>query len=204
MTTQLETKYKVQSLERGLSILRALRVSNAPVRNQDLVNRTGLPKATVSRLLNTLTALECVRRIDQGSYVLDHASGRSGRAMIGSLRLQQYRKLFVGAPGPVYLEAVAGGQRVPVYRWSGSCGPLSNGCIAAIGPAEHRGADGGDYWDADTATWWSWMTFHLGGVGAFVLTVQVPQRTAPASEQLDGAHALLERAIAAMTLGEMQ
>eukprot|EP01041_Mallomonas_annulata_P015472 gene15472-32704_t len=198
MTTQLETKYKVQSLERGLSILRELRASNAPVRNHDLVNRTRLPKATVSRLLNTLTALGCVRRIDLGSYVLDHASGRSGRAMVGSLELKRYLELFRNAPGPVYLEAVVSGKRIPVYRWFGSCGPLANGCIAEMPPAGCRDESSGDFWAADARKWWSWLDFHIEGVGAFVLTVQVSQQTAPKTQQLADARALLQRAIEAI------
>jgi hypothetical protein len=204
MTTQQETKYKVQSLERGLLILRELRASNAPVRNQDLVKRTQLPKATVSRLLNTLTALGCVRRIDQGSYVLDHASGRSGRAMISSLGLEKYAELLSVAPGPVYLEALVGGHRMPVYRWAGTCGPLVNGYLEVLGPEEHRSAESGDYWDESLGTWWAWIGFQLHTIGHFSLAMQVAQSTAPTRAQIEDATTLLNRAAKAMIQNELQ
>jgi hypothetical protein len=38
------------SLTRGLEILRAFTADDATLGNQDLIERTGLPKATVSRL----------------------------------------------------------------------------------------------------------------------------------------------------------
>jgi DNA-binding IclR family transcriptional regulator len=45
------------SLTRGLEILRAFTVDDATLGNQDLIERTGLPKATVSRLTSTLVGL---------------------------------------------------------------------------------------------------------------------------------------------------
>lgn len=45
------------SLTRGLDILRAFTASDATLGNQDLIDRTGLPKATVSRLTSTLVGL---------------------------------------------------------------------------------------------------------------------------------------------------
>lgn len=45
------------SLTRGLDILRAFTVSDTTLGNQDLIDRTGLPKATVSRLTSTLVGL---------------------------------------------------------------------------------------------------------------------------------------------------
>ena len=114
--------YKVKSLERGLAILRAVRDADGPVRNRDIVAGTGLPKATVSRLMHTLTAMGYLRRIDQGSYALGEASARSGRAMLDGLRLQRYAPYFhnlLGEPGAfVCLEARIADSMVPVFRWS--------------------------------------------------------------------------------------
>lgn len=45
------------SLTRGLAILRAFSAADATLGNQDLIRRTGLPKATVSRLTATLLGL---------------------------------------------------------------------------------------------------------------------------------------------------
>lgn len=46
-----------QSLARGLSVLRAFRAGDGPLGNQELAQRTGLSKATVSRLTFTLSQL---------------------------------------------------------------------------------------------------------------------------------------------------
>jgi hypothetical protein len=116
------TTYKVNSLERGLAILRVVREGEGPVRNQDVVVHTRLPKATVSRLMHTLTAMGYLRRIDQGSYVLGEASARSGRAMLDGLRLQRYaadlQDLLAEPDALVWLEARIAGRMVPVFRWS--------------------------------------------------------------------------------------
>lgn len=45
------------SLTRGLDILRAFTADDASLGNQDLIERTGLPKATISRLTSTLMSL---------------------------------------------------------------------------------------------------------------------------------------------------
>jgi DNA-binding transcriptional ArsR family regulator len=194
-----ETKYKVQSLERGLAILRELRTANGPVRNQELVARTQLPKATVSRLLSTLSELGYVRRIDQGSYVLAHASSRTGQNMLSGLGLAQYGHLFVDAPGPVYLEAWMAGGFVPVYRWAGHCaGPIANGGSPPAGSAER--AEQGSHWDADTETWCAWSALPRSGVGRFALKLQVAAPSPPAAERLAAAHQLLDAAMRSMLL----
>lgn len=195
-----QTKYKVQSLERGLSLLRELRAADAPVRNNDLVARTGLPKATVSRLLNTLGALGYVRRIDQGSYVLANGSTRSGRAMLGALGLERCDALFAGAAGPVVLEALVAQEWVPVYRWSGSfAAAVPNAEPLALAPAARlSGAGDGESWDAESATWWAWTRLHVEGVGAFLLTLQSARRCAPAPAAAAAIRALLHQAAKAL------
>lgn len=47
----------ITALARGLDVLRAFRPSDGPLGNQELAARTGLPKATVSRLTYTLAKL---------------------------------------------------------------------------------------------------------------------------------------------------
>jgi DNA-binding IclR family transcriptional regulator len=47
----------VTALARGLEVLRAFRPEDGPLGNQELAERTGLPKPTVSRITHTLTTL---------------------------------------------------------------------------------------------------------------------------------------------------
>jgi DNA-binding IclR family transcriptional regulator len=49
--------HSAASLTRGLGILRAFTINDATLGNQDLIERTGLPKATISRLTASLVAL---------------------------------------------------------------------------------------------------------------------------------------------------
>ncbi len=56
------------ALVRGLQILRAFTPADASLGNQELIERTGLPKATVSRLTYTLVGL--------GYLIYDPALGR--------------------------------------------------------------------------------------------------------------------------------
>ncbi|WP_326536602.1 IclR family transcriptional regulator [Pseudorhodoferax sp.] len=51
------------TVERGLGVLRAFRSERAPLSNAELVRRTGLPKATVSRLTSTMLQLGFVRHV---------------------------------------------------------------------------------------------------------------------------------------------
>ncbi len=54
------------TVERGLRVLRAFRSDRVPLSNADLVRRTGLSKATVSRLTSTLLNLGLIRRVPDG------------------------------------------------------------------------------------------------------------------------------------------
>jgi DNA-binding IclR family transcriptional regulator len=56
----VERKF-VEALARGLDVLRAFASSNGSLGNQEIAQRTGLPKATVSRLTYTLTYLGYLR-----------------------------------------------------------------------------------------------------------------------------------------------
>lgn len=67
-----ETDDVVMPLARGLDILRAFRPEDGYLRNQDMAQRTGLPRPTVSRLTGTLVAL--------GYLDYDRGTGRYGLA----------------------------------------------------------------------------------------------------------------------------
>jgi DNA-binding IclR family transcriptional regulator len=55
-------KDEVSALARGLSILRAVADADQPLSNRDLAERTGIPKATVSRLAATLQSSGFLRQ----------------------------------------------------------------------------------------------------------------------------------------------
>ena len=53
----VEASNPAASLTRGLEILRAFAANDATLGNQQLIERTGLPKARVARLTATLVSL---------------------------------------------------------------------------------------------------------------------------------------------------
>ena len=76
----------VIALARGLNVLRCFRQGDRFLGNQEIAERTGLPKATVSRLTKTLTALGYLnhsRRFNQ--YSLGAAVLSLGYSMLGNL-----------------------------------------------------------------------------------------------------------------------
>lgn len=56
----------MQTVARGIQVLRAFRSERTPVTNAELVRRTGLPKATISRLTSTLVQLGFLRQVPGG------------------------------------------------------------------------------------------------------------------------------------------
>ncbi|MGO4333059.1 IclR family transcriptional regulator [Cupriavidus sp. 2TAF22] len=67
MTTQMPDPTGVTvTVEHGLQVLRAFRADRAPLTNVELVRRTGLSKATVSRLTSTLIRVGFLRRVSGG------------------------------------------------------------------------------------------------------------------------------------------
>lgn len=131
-----------RSLERGIDILRAFRPGSALLGNGEISERTGLPKATVSRLTQTLVASGFLH-IEPGTRVyrlaplvlsLAHAMRTGSRILTIAAPLMRATaekyKINVGLAAPdqdemVYLESirynrrpslrtVASGQRVPM------------------------------------------------------------------------------------------
>jgi DNA-binding IclR family transcriptional regulator len=121
-----------RSLERGIDILRAFRPGSALLGNGEIADRTGLPKATVSRLTQTLVASGFL----QIELVLSlaHAMRTGSRILTIAAPLMrataEKHKINVGLAAPdqdemVYLESirynrrpslrtVVSGQRVPM------------------------------------------------------------------------------------------
>lgn len=76
----------VTALARGLSVLRCFRQGDRFLGNQEIAVRTGLPKATISRLTHTLTVLGYLnhsKRFNQ--YSLGPAVLSLGYSMLGNL-----------------------------------------------------------------------------------------------------------------------
>jgi DNA-binding IclR family transcriptional regulator len=76
----------ITALARGLSVLRCFRQGDRFLGNQEIAERTGLPKATVSRLTQTLTVLGYLnhsKRFNQ--YSLGAAVLSLGYSMLGNL-----------------------------------------------------------------------------------------------------------------------
>jgi len=79
-----------QTLERGLEVLRAFRSDAKPLGNRTLVERTGLPKATVSRITNTLVNLGYLSRVSStGRYQLGTGMLSIGNAFLESSNVRR-------------------------------------------------------------------------------------------------------------------
>jgi DNA-binding IclR family transcriptional regulator len=79
----------ITALARGLDVLRAFRLGDGPLANQDIASRTGLPKPTVSRLTYTLSRLGFLDyRPESGRYTLSVGALALGLAALGSLGIR--------------------------------------------------------------------------------------------------------------------
>jgi DNA-binding IclR family transcriptional regulator len=133
----------VNALARGLEVLRAFEPQDGPLGNQELAERTGLPKSSVSRLTHTLTALGYLEHVPRLSkYRIGVGVLALGHACIGAAALLEvarspmeslatYADVTVALGGRdrlsmVYLDVQRGrhtaaftldvGARVPIYR----------------------------------------------------------------------------------------
>lgn len=133
----------VTALARGLEILRAFEPKDGPLGNQELAERTGLPKPTVSRITYTLTKLGYLEhlprlskyRIGLGVMALGHtcvgdaAMRRAARPHMQALATHAEASVALGGRdrlSMVYLDVCQGrqtagfsldaGARIPVYR----------------------------------------------------------------------------------------
>lgn len=133
----------VTALARGLEVLRVFEPKDGPLGNQEIAERSGLPKPTVSRITHTLTKLGYLEhiprlskyRIGLGVLALGHTC-IGGAALRGAARphmqeLATYADATVALGGRdrlsmVYLDVCRGrqtatfsldaGARVPIYR----------------------------------------------------------------------------------------
>ncbi len=148
----------VTALARGLDVLRAFRRNDTQLGNQDLAQRTGLPKATVSRLTYTLSRLGYLVYLpDAGKYRLGGGVLALGFACLGASGIRDIARPLMQELADYSGVTVALGQRdgnsmvyIEVCRSSGvvhltlelgaririSTSAMGRAYIAALSPAE--------------------------------------------------------------------
>lgn len=86
----------VLALARGLEVLRAFRPRDGFLGNQEIAERTGLPKPTVSRLTYTLCELGYLMQVPRlGKYQLAPSAITLGYSALASLALRQVARGFM-------------------------------------------------------------------------------------------------------------
>lgn len=86
----------VMALARGLEVLRAFTPNDGLLGNQEIVARTGLPKATVSRLTYTLTRLGYLIHVERlGKYQLAPAALAIGYSALVNMRIRQVARPYM-------------------------------------------------------------------------------------------------------------
>jgi DNA-binding IclR family transcriptional regulator len=150
----------VTALARGLEILRCFQPGEPALSNQEIAERTGLPKPTVSRLTHTLRTLGYLTWSSRtGAYQLGTGVLSLGYAMLASLEISERVRpcmdelagmanvtVALGARdrlSVVYLEVRRGAQTIALTRNVGSRLPLATTSIgraimAALPEAERE------------------------------------------------------------------
>ncbi len=86
----------VVALARGLEVLRAFTPAEGLLGNQEIAQRTGLPKPTVSRLTYTLTKLGHLTHVPRlGKYQLAPAALAIGYSTLANMRIRQVARPFM-------------------------------------------------------------------------------------------------------------
>ena len=84
-----EDRYFITALARGLEVLSCFRSADKELSNQQIAERCGLPKSTVTRFTYTLTKLGYLVQDDSGRYALGTATLGLGSAMLSRLDIRQ-------------------------------------------------------------------------------------------------------------------
>jgi DNA-binding IclR family transcriptional regulator len=102
----------VMALARGLEVLRAFTPSEGLLGNQDIATRTGLPKATVSRLTYTLMRLGYLSHFARlGKYQLAPAAMSLGYSALANMRVREVARPFMQELADYSRASVALGSR---------------------------------------------------------------------------------------------
>lgn len=150
----------VTALARGLEILRCFQAGDPALTNQEIAERTGLPKPTVSRLTHTLRELGYLTHSGRtGAYQLGPGVLALGYAMIAALEIREHVRPYMdelagmanvtvalGARdrlSVVYLDVCRGEQTISLSRSVGSRLPLATtsmgrAIMAALPEAERE------------------------------------------------------------------
>jgi DNA-binding IclR family transcriptional regulator len=150
----------VTALVRGIELLRCFSPDQSRLGNQELAAKTGLPKATVSRLTYTLSKLGCLRKsavsgkyhLDVGMLafgyqtLLDFSAREIARPYM--IELAEYAQATVAVAARdrlqmIYLDLVDGTKNFNLRRQIGSGLPLhlsamGRACLAASPPSERE------------------------------------------------------------------
>src|SRR5215831_18567193 len=102
----------VTALARGLEVLRAFTPTEGLLGNGELVERTGLPKPTVTRLTYTLTRLGYLFYVERlGKYQLAPAALALGYSALANMRIRQIARTSMQALADYADASVALGTR---------------------------------------------------------------------------------------------
>jgi DNA-binding IclR family transcriptional regulator len=138
----------VTALARGLEVLRAFRPEDGPLCNQDLAERSGLPKPTVSRITHTLTMLGYLDYDPRLSrYMIAPAVLSLGHACVGAAgirraampymqELAEYADASVALGARdrltmIYLDVARGSRTVAFSMVAGTRVPMHNTAMGA-------------------------------------------------------------------------
>lgn len=88
-----EDRYFITALSRGLDVLSCFRAGDASLTNQQISERCGLPKSTVTRIAYTLAKRGYLVQIEPGGgYRLGPATLSLGSSMLARLDIRQYAR----------------------------------------------------------------------------------------------------------------
>src|SRR3954465_4030061 len=91
-----EERKFVVALARGLEVLRAFTPNESLLGNQEIAARTGLAKATVSRLTYTLTRLGYLAHVERlGKYQLAPAALSIGYSTLANMRIRHIARPYM-------------------------------------------------------------------------------------------------------------
>jgi DNA-binding IclR family transcriptional regulator len=85
-----EERYFITALARGLEVLACFRAGDKSLSNQQIAERCGLPKSTVTRITYTLTKLGYLSQLESGGkYALGTATLALGSSMLARMDIRQ-------------------------------------------------------------------------------------------------------------------
>jgi DNA-binding IclR family transcriptional regulator len=90
-----ETREEVSALARGLALLRTVADSSVPLSNRELAERSGIPKATVSRLTATLQAAGLLRQSPDERFAIGPGALYLGNAYLRGFDFRQQARLHL-------------------------------------------------------------------------------------------------------------